>query len=282
MRHHSFLPSVTAFSFISLLIAGCSSMNLQKWVKAPDVQFESFQLTDLSLSSLSSIVKVKVTNPNSLPIPLGKFTYQLKILDEEFQSGSIDPTQNLLSANESMSVSLPVTLSLSRIQKIMSSLSKTSEIPFEVNGNLSAGGFTLPVAKKGMFPKPEIPKISLEQLKVEKAGIEATEMSVGLKIVNPNAFPLKLGKFAGGISVGENSLVNTAGILDQIGAKKEGVIKLPFIVKTSDLGSGILSMISGNAKSVSLKGNWVRPGVIPGSKEITETFEKTAQLKVGK
>lgn len=271
--------TIGLFIALSLTLFGLSCAEVQKFVKTPDLTLQNFQFTHLSLNSIDSVLKVKISNPNSIPIPLGVLNYQLKLLGNDFTKGSIEPTQNLLGGNQTSELTLPFSFSRTEIQKIVSTLGKSKDIPFEVIGDMKIGPFSLPLSKKGTLPKPEVPQFSLEGLKVEKSSLEGMEMSVNLNVSNPNSFPLLLGKFSGNVSLGGSSLASTEGFIANVGANGKSQIKLPFKMKTLDIGSGILNVLSGT-KTVSLKGNWVRPSILPGEKEVTETFEKSASLKL--
>jgi len=62
-----------------MLFSGCCVFNQMQAIKNLDYEYDSFQLGAPTLSGMSFIVKIKITNPNKADVTLKKVGYQITV-----------------------------------------------------------------------------------------------------------------------------------------------------------------------------------------------------------
>ena len=251
--------------------------------KTPTFTVTSFTPDGISLTEFGGTLRLRIENPNTFPLPLGKVSYALRLLDEEVQSGTLTPKTVLVPAGASTEIAFPLAFRLDSLASVLQKAATLTEIPYALQADAAIGPITVPIDSKGKLPKPIPPSTSLERLRVVHTGLEETEMGVGLRIVNRNAFPLRLGDFVGSVSIGSNAgaAFTTKASFDEVAANSASAVELPFRIRTSALGAGALGLFGGGGvKAVRVEGTFTRASFLSGESARTDAFTKVAELPV--
>jgi LEA14-like dessication related protein len=140
----SFQRYSTTFALLvfTLTLNGCSAV-LQEVLKEPEVSVGEFKLVKAGLINQTFSLKLVVTNPNQIALPIKSFNYNIQLAGDEFASGNTTQPFSI-PAKGSESIDLTVKLNLlrssSHLINIVKSGSKT--INYQLNGNI---GIDLPL-----------------------------------------------------------------------------------------------------------------------------------------
>ncbi len=136
--------------------SGCES--LVREIQAPEVELVGLQFKGVELSRQSFQVSLDVTNPNSIPLPISAFTYQIALAGGAFADGA-SAEGFTLPANGMERVRIDVSTdllgALSRITSVLQG--SASAMDYEISGDLEVG---LPLIKP--IPYRQVGEVALK------------------------------------------------------------------------------------------------------------------------
>lgn len=138
-QRYSILLSLLLFT---VTLNGCSTV-LQEVLKEPEVSIGEVKLVKAGLINQTFSLKIIVTNPNQIPLPIKSFNYAVHLAGDEFASGNT-PEPFSIPANGSESIDLTVKLNLLRSSSHLINIIKSGSqsINYQLNGNI---GIDLPL-----------------------------------------------------------------------------------------------------------------------------------------
>ena len=134
--------SLFALLVFTLTLNACSTV-LQEVLKEPEVSVGEFKLVKVGLINQTFSLKLIVTNPNQIPLPIKSFNYSIQLAGDEFASGNTAQPFSI-PAKGSESIDLTIKLNLLRSSSHLINIVKSGSqsINYEVNGNI---GIDLPL-----------------------------------------------------------------------------------------------------------------------------------------
>ena len=142
-------------AFGVLLFGGCASLQRREPVEVIMVGVEPLQGEGLELRML---VKLRIQNPNDLPLDFNGVSVQLDVQGKQFATGVSDAVGSVPRFGETI-ISVPVSISVFRIARqaidVMTS-DYRGKLAYEMTGKLAAPAFnSVHFKSNGVFTLPE-------------------------------------------------------------------------------------------------------------------------------
>ncbi len=228
---------------VAVLLTGCAS--LEGLLQKPTASFSSMNLRQADLLKSTAVFNFDVHNPNPVPILASRITYDLKLNGRHFISGDLDRGMTL-AAGKTSRLQVPVTIQYLDLFDSLSQLWKTQGADYALTGGFAVGPFTIPFRAHGDFDLPKMPKMSLENVKIEQLSVSGARLRCRLKMDNPNAFALLLKRLdyqfsLGGISFSRASAISHG----PIAANSAAMMNFGFDISFEQLGFSAYQLLRG-------------------------------------
>jgi len=273
------------------LFIGCSEvLNLlnQMNVQEPRVNFSKVKMTGLSFDKVDLLFDINIDNPNDLGISLAGFDYDLFLNENSFIKG--DQQNGLeIKAKSQEIIQLPISLNYLDIYKTFTSIKELDSINYQLKTGLSfnlpvLGDIRLPISKSGSVPTLKLPSISLNKLKMDKLGFTGADLTLEIKLKNPNAISMLLNNMNYDLNVsGAQWVQGKTNKAMNISAKDENIIKVPISLNFLGMGTSVYNMLTGNQKlNYDLKGNASLSSSLDLLGDFNLPFNQTGDVKIFK
>jgi LEA14-like dessication related protein len=136
-------------SVSSLAFSGCETLGiLQSLIEPPKVDVKSVDIGKVGMEGIDLEVNLKINNPNSTPLNIDEFKYDLAIGDSSLFSGVYNKKVELKS-KEITDLVIPVRLDYKSARAAVENYLFKSVRDYKLKGSLSSGGFTVPIEDSG-------------------------------------------------------------------------------------------------------------------------------------
>ncbi len=143
------LTSLMILIGTTLTLSGCETWGvLQSLIEPPKVDVKSVDVGNVGLQGIDLEVNLAVKNPNSTPLNIDKFKYDLSIGNSSLFSGVYDKKVELKSKDTTL-VTIPVRLDYSSAKAAVENYLFKSVREYKLKGSLSSGAFTVPIDDSG-------------------------------------------------------------------------------------------------------------------------------------
>ncbi len=255
-------------AFVLLVAAwsstGCDTMKqLLEQLPTPSAKITDAKLADLSMSSIKLDVGVDVDNPYSVDLPVANLDYALSsslAAGKSLFSGSLKDI-GAIPASGKKNVRVPVEIGFASLLELLPQVKRGSVVPYaaDLKVGLDAPGgkrFDLPLRHEGKLPVPDVPKIELAGVKMNKVDLSGVEGTLSLKVANPNQFAVTLSKLTAGIDVGGVRLFDGGvGTKPAFSAGQEQPIDIGFKASVASAMGAMLDAIKNGKASYKLAGD---------------------------
>lgn len=130
-------------------LAGCETWGvLQSLIEPPKVDVKSIVISKVGMSGIDLNVNLKIDNPNSTPLNIDKFKYDLSIGNSSLFSGVYDKKVELKS-KDITDVTIPIQLDFQSARSAVENYLFKSIREYKFKGSLSSGAFTVPIEDSG-------------------------------------------------------------------------------------------------------------------------------------
>jgi LEA14-like dessication related protein len=116
--------------------------------RVPGIGVDGIRVRELSLTNVALDLKLRVSNANEFPLPVGALAYGLRLGGEPVASGEGKPLAAVPPGGEA-TVTIPVRLSLLSAGQAIRQLLSGETLPAEVNGTADFGDLEFPFATEG-------------------------------------------------------------------------------------------------------------------------------------
>lgn len=230
-------------------LSACTPMVKQAFEnQKPKVSVVDQRLTGLDFEKVSIAFGIQVDNPNPVGIDLQGLDYDLKLDGHSFVTGKQDQKMPI-AAYGSSRIELPLSMTFKEIEQGLSGLKGKDEVPYELTTGLLIkvpllGTIRYPVVSKGVLPVPQLPRISLQGIKLERFNFNGATMALSVLVDNPNNFNVALNSLNYDLTInGKHWARGSSQTLGTIREKQKSLITLPLSISLLDLGSGFSSLI---------------------------------------
>jgi len=252
------MTHTTKLRLSSLLLPGllialtaCAPIDVKQALQnqSPKVSVAGQRLTSLNFERVNLAFDLQVDNPNPIGLTLGGMDYDLKLAGHSFATGNQDQKMQLAASGPSH-IELPLSLAFAEIYQGLKELQGKSEVPYELTTGLLIdvpllGKLRYPVTTKGVLPLPQLPKVSLKNLTVQKINLTSATLALGLQVDNPNAFNVALDRLRYELTVnGKRWASADKASLGSVREQQQNTLTLPLTLNFMELGSGLYSLLT--------------------------------------
>lgn len=238
---------------IMIGLGACTT--LQQLVKKPTLEFQGLNMKDMSLFEGTLVFHYSVSNPNPIGIPLDQIAYQVKIDGKNLINGDLDKKINI-PGNGKSNIEIPVHIRyLDFFGSIVDFVHK-DVIEYDLSGSIGKFGMKIPFQRKGTFPVPELPQISLNRIDIDSISLMGASLVFVLDMVNKNDFPVALDGLDYSIKLGNSKLaIGEARSVNSLKEKGTSTLELPIHLNFLKLGQAAYELFTKSSSAYELTGN---------------------------
>lgn len=138
--------------WLAVLLAACSNATdlsaLSQFVKPPKVSVEEVVLQDLSMTQGTALLRLNVSNPNPVPIPLEGIEYGLNLNGKTVAQGQ-QAQQVTLQPNQPVSVEVPVQVGFQELLGMLPGITGLGRVQYDLEGAVSLPMLKVPFSRSG-------------------------------------------------------------------------------------------------------------------------------------
>lgn len=273
-----------------VILSGCASLQemAEKTLEKPKLSVASATVQKLSFKDITLLFNINIENPNVFGLNLAGLTYDFKLNDTIFLQGEKN-TELSIPADGSTVIRLPLTLNYANAYKAIRSLNYSDKtnyaLDLELAFNIPVIGFrAFPLSHSGEFPLPKLPSIKIDSIRLERLTVAKADLSLNLKIKNPNIFAFAINKMDYNLIVdGRNWLSGLSEVKTNVSAKKESIVSFPISLNFFEVGRTVFKLLnSGEQLDYQLKGGFKIAPAFPLFKEIEIPFDQVGKIPLSK
>jgi len=248
MKKGTFLLCLLLFG---ICIIGCASVEefIKKNLQLPKVAFSGAKISGLSFDSLDLLFDLEVTNPNPSAIHLSELDYDFLLNNNLFLKGKQEHGLEINPRSTGI-VQIPLSLNFVDVYNTFQSLKNQDSTTYEINAGLLfniqilAAPQRIPIRKTGTLPLPKPPKISVESLKLNNLSLTGADLSLNVKLINPNAFSFIIKGMTYNFEInGAQWLSGNSQKNLQISAKDESLLNFPISLNFFQIGRSVAQLL---------------------------------------
>jgi len=138
--------------WLVLLLSACSNAAdlsaLSQFVKPPKVSVEDVVLQDLSMTQGTALLRLNVSNPNPIPIPLEGIEYGLNLNGKTVAQGQ-QAQQITLQPNQPASVEIPIQVGFQELLGMLPGITGLGDVNYDLQGAVSLPMLKIPFSRRG-------------------------------------------------------------------------------------------------------------------------------------
>lgn len=257
-------PALPRFALLAVAVlalnTGCAELlrALRGGVQTPTAKYQSSKLDTISLDDATISASFEITNPNPIAVSVAGVTWAFSLDSQKLFDGSLKGGLQLPASGRTTLV-VPVKIPFSAVPGLLTTLANKIEAPYEVIGRVTVttplGPIGLPIRWSGLLPIPKMPKVTLNNARVENISFTGARVVLAFDVDNPNVFQLPLQALGGNVSVaGQNIARLSLSAPRPLLAGQKVPLELPVDVSFSSLGLAISSAIASKSATVRLQG----------------------------
>jgi LEA14-like dessication related protein len=247
---------------LPLLLAGCAGLQefAASAVQRPKLTFRAASVEALDLEGATVALTWDLENPNAFGVDLAKIAWAVDAEGTRVASGDL-PGGLQVRANGKSPVTFPVRVRYRDVPGIVSLLGGGKDvIRYKVAATVGVrtplGVLDLPVAHEDTLRLPSMPRFALDGLSVRSMGFDAIVLDVRVRIRNPNAFALPLGKLDYALAIGGTEVARAGGVaMEPVAGATSGVVVVPVRLDIASAGRVVTELSRGGEVQVGLDGS---------------------------
>ncbi|WP_083750247.1 LEA type 2 family protein [Rhodohalobacter halophilus] len=246
---------------VSMFAVSCSTLRDAANVQEPNVSFKDMSIDRITPDGVTLLFDFEVDNPNSFGVSASGYNYEFFINESSFLSG-VEEDNFSIGRESKQTVQVPVTLNFQEVYDSFRSVIRQDSLSYAIATEVEfevpvLGTRKVPVRTSGELPIPKVPRISLGDFDVKNISLSGAEIEVSFQVENPNPFAISIANTAYELAVnGREWLDTTLGENIRIGASDRQTITIPIRLNSSQMGSALMDIMSGNTSfEYDLKGS---------------------------
>ncbi len=273
----------------AMLLSSCavvSELAGEANIRYPQVDFAGARITGLSFDAADLMFDLRIRNPNSVGLTMAGFDYDFLINENSFLKGNQSKGLTIAAGGESI-VRLPLSLRYVDLYQTFQSLRDQDLSTYQINFGFAfdvpvLGRVNIPVSKSGDFPLLKLPKVSLDTLSLDNLGITGADLTLRVRLDNPNAFSVLLQKFQYEFDVdGRNWISGYTEAPTQIMENGQGFVEIPISLNLIEMGRSIYQLLSGGRDlNYSFGGNVDLATSLPLLGAVSLPFDRSGSVKL--
>lgn len=259
---------------LPLFAGGCALLSAVLGGQRPTLTFREARLTSWALDRVDLDLVFELDNPFDLDITLQQVAYQLEVEGRRLASGA--PKEGLrVRGRGKQLLRFPATVHFLDVVPAVTALFSKNELAYRASGSIGVatpvGVVSLPLSHQGAISVPRLPRVEITGLSAPKLSATGAELSLGVKLHNPNDFPVKLDGLDWSFLVDRASLATGKVGATSLAKGGEREIRIPIRIGMGEGLQAIQRLASGQTRKVSLSGN-LRAGRIAAPVDAARTL----------
>lgn len=244
-----------------LALAGCAGLQdlAASAVQRPKLTFRSASLQALDLEGATVAFTWDLENPNGFGLDLARVGWTMDVEGTRIASGDL-PGGVQIRASGTAPVTFPVRVRFQDVPGIVSLLGSGKDVlGYKLGGSLGVktpvGVLDLPFTHEDRLKLPSMPRFALEGIAVRSLGLSEIGLDVRVRVRNPNAFALPIGKLDYALAIGGSPVARGAGVeLAPVPGTASAVVAIPVRLDVSSAGRAATEIARGGEVQVDLAG----------------------------
>lgn len=269
-------------------LSGCASFDTVKkaaGIKDPEVSISGIGVSSISMEGMTLQFALDVDNPNPLPLSLAGFDYALKLDGSQLLAGEQRDRVEIKARGKSQ-VQIPVSLKFADLSRLLSGGLAGESLDYELQTaalvDLPVVGVKrFPASRKGEFPVPRPPTVSLTGIDIQQIGLTGAKLVIGATLENPNGFGMEIGSLAYDLAVNGRRWAKSS--LDggvALRGKGSDSISIPVELDFREMGGSLYqALVRGEGLDYQLDGNMKFAADHPLLKAVQAPFSSRGVLK---
>lgn len=250
-----------ALAVVATLLAGCAGLSefAASAVQKPKLTFRSASIQSLDLEGATVAFTWDLENPNAFGVDLARVGWSVAVEGTRIAAGDL-PGGLQIKASGTAPVTFPVRVRFQDVPGIVSLLGSGKDaVGYELAGTLGVrtpmGVLDVPLSHKDRLKLPAMPSFALDGIAVRSLGFSEIAFDVRLRVRNPNAFALPLGKLDAALAVAGAPVARAAGIdVAPVAGGASGVVAIPVRLDVASAGRAAAALAGGGEVLVDLDG----------------------------
>lgn len=244
----------------AVILTGCASVQNLVEMQKPDAKVSGVSLSSLSLTDVTLLVDVDITNPNMIELKAADFDLALSIDGQKLASIRQPETSIAVPANGMQTIQLPVSFTFKEVAAAVGGIKGRNVLDYSVDGKIKVdlpilGQVNIPVSYNDILPVPQLPVIRFQGVKLDSIDWSGAQITLDLDVTNPNSFGLDLNSLTYQLQADGHEL--SQGALTQVNLEsgQQQNLKVPVSVSLTSMGISLFRLLSGGDPiEVKLKG----------------------------
>ncbi len=258
----------TAAIALAFLLASCAGVGqlARSAVKAPKLTFRSASIEALDMEGATVAFTFDLENPNGFGVDLARVGWTVDVEGTRVASGDV-PGGLKIRANGTSPVTFPVRVRYQDVPGIVSLLGSGKDVvQYKLAGTLGVrtplGILDVPLSHEDRLRLPSVPHFAIEGISVRSASFTELALDVRLRIRNPNAFALPLGRLDYALAIGGAHVARADGAeLAGVAGGDSAVVAIPVKLDIVSAGRAAADLARGAEVQVDLTGSAVVGGI---------------------
>ncbi len=276
---------VTIFAALLSACANLGDLSSATDIAKPKISLANTTIKQLSMDKVDLNINLNIDNPNPVGFSLAGFDYELIINEQLFTKGT-QTTQTQVAASSVSTTAIPLTIVFSELAKIIKDVKNMNEVDYEIKTTARVdlpliGAYPINSSDTGKLPIPKLPKISVENIALDKLNFTSADVLVKLNIENPNVFDIDISKLLYNLNVAGNPW-GSASLNKPIQLKRDASneIEIPINLSLMQLGGSLIDSLT-NQKPMSyrINGDMLLNTSLPLFKNVTLPFDYSSKTK---
>jgi LEA14-like dessication related protein len=258
----------TAAIGLAFLLAACAGVQqlARSAVKEPKLTFRSASLEALDMEGATVAFTFDLENPNGFGVDLARLGWTVDVEGTRIAAGDV-PGGLQIRASATSPVAFPIRIRFQDVPGIVSLLGSGQDvIQYRLGGTLGVrtplGIIDLPISHEDRLRIPSMPSFTLDGISVRSASFTELALDVRLRIRNPNAFALPLGRLDYALAIGGAHVARAEGAeLAGVAGGTSAVVAIPVKLDIVSAGRAAADLARGAEVQVDLSGRAVVGGI---------------------
>lgn len=250
-----------------IAVTSCATIQSLLEVERPVARVDSVRLVGLSFTGADLVADLEIENPNRIAVTLGGFDYTVAVEGRTLLTGVSRETL-AIAAFATSRVSVPFSVAYDGVVTLIERALEQDSLAYTLDVTVAfdvpvLGTVSVPLAYEGSIPVVRPPSLRVASLAIASLGINGADLTLGLRLDNPNPFAVALA-FDQAFVVGGQTWVD--GRVERVTVPARGTadVPVPFRLSFSAFGRTVRELLLGaDQVSFSYSGDlYVEPDIM--------------------
>ena len=253
---------------LAFALASCAGVQqlARSAVKEPKLTFRSASIEALDMEGVTVAFTFDLENPNGFGVDLARLGWTIDVEGTRIASGDL-PGGLRIRANGASPIVFPVRVRYQDVPGIVSLLGSGKDVmQYRLAGTLGIrtpiGVLDLPLSHEDRLRLPSLPRFAIEGISIRSASFTELALDVRLRVENPNAFALPLGRLDYALAIGGADVARADGAeLAPVAGGASAVVAIPVKLDLTSAARAAADLTRGAEVQVDLTGRALVAGI---------------------